>query len=326
MEYVRLGNSGLKVSRIALGMMTYGDPAWRPWTLGEKETRPMIAAALEQGINFFDTADMYSRGESEKLTGKFLGEMAKRDEVIIASKVYWPMGDAPNAKGLSRKHILDSIDGTLKRLGTDHVDLYYIHRWDYETPIEEVMQTLDDIVRAGKARYIGASSMYAWQFAKAQFTADIHGWTRFVAMQNLYNLMYREEEREMIPLCLDMGVGVIPWSPLARGILAGSRTRDGEKKTTRAKTDTLRDAMVEKLTSWDVADVLFSVAKDVGIKPAQAALAWLAGRPGVTAPVIGATKVTYIDDAVAALDIRLDDTHLERLETAYVPQITLSHS
>ncbi|MEJ2752420.1 MAG: aldo/keto reductase, partial [Chloroflexota bacterium] len=239
MEYLNLGKSGLKVSRICLGMMSYGTPEWRDYILSEEESRPIIKRALELGVNFFDTADMYSLGVSEEVTGRALSDYARRDDVVLATKTYWPMSDDVNDRGLSRKHIMQAIDNSLRRLGTDYVDLFYIHRWDYETPIEETMEALHDVVRAGKALYIGASSMFAWQFAKAQYTADLHGWTRFVAMQNHMNLIYREEEREMVPLCIDQGVGIAPWSPLARGFLAGNRTREKEGTTTRAKTDTL---------------------------------------------------------------------------------------
>ncbi|MFO7662469.1 MAG: aldo/keto reductase, partial [Chloroflexota bacterium] len=237
MEYVNLGRSGLKVSRICLGMMTYGTPEWREWVLDEEKSRPFIRRALDLGINFFDTADMYSLGVSEEVTGRALWDLARRDEVVLATKVYFAIGRGPNGGGLSRKHIMEAIDASLRRLGTDYVDLYQIHRWDGSVPIEETMEALHDVVKAGKALYIGASSMYAWQFAKAQYTADLHGWTRFVSMQNHMNLVYREEEREMLPFCIDQGIGVIPWSPLARGFLAGNRQRDGEMPTRRAGSD-----------------------------------------------------------------------------------------
>lgn len=325
MEYTRLGNTGMKVSRICLGCMTYGTPKWREWVLDEAASRPFFKQALEAGINFFDTADMYSIGVSEEVTGRALKDLAKRDQIILATKVYNPMGDGPNERGLSRKHIMDSIDASLRRLGTDYLDLYQIHRWDYETPIEETMQALNDVVRAGKARYIGASSMFAWQFAKAQYTADLHGWTRFVTMQNHYNLVYREEEREMIPFCRDQGIGLIPWSPLARGFLAGNRTRDKGGETTRSKTDEFGHTLYYQDADFKVVDRVMELATKRGVKPTQIALAWILRQPGITAPIIGASKPHHLPEAVAALDIKLSNEERKSLEEPYVPHPVLGH-
>jgi aryl-alcohol dehydrogenase-like predicted oxidoreductase len=319
MEYVNLGSSGLKVSRICLGTMTYGSSRWRPWVLDEEASRPLIAQALEAGINFFDTADMYSLGASEEVLGRALKDFAgARDKVVIATKVFYPMGDGPNDRGLSRKHIMTAIDASLRRLGTDYVDLYQIHRFDSETPIEETLEALHDVVRAGKARYLGASSMPAWQFAKMLFTADARGWTRFVAMQNHYNLLYREEEREMIPLCLDQKIGVIPWSPLARGLLAGKR----RPKTVRAETDTYGHQLYgEKIADADerVIDGLEAEARKLGVPPAQMALAWLLQKPAVVAPIAGISKAGQLNDALAALELDLPADVVGRLEAPYVP-------
>jgi aryl-alcohol dehydrogenase (NADP+) len=329
MDYVNLGDTGLKVSRLCLGCMSYGDPEWRDWMLGEDDARPFFERALEAGINFFDTADMYSRGVSERVTGRWLGELARRDEVVLATKVYFPTGDGPNARGLSRKHVLAAIDASLERLGTDYVDLYQIHRWDDDTPIEETLEALDDVVRAGKARYIGASSMYAWQLAKALYTADLGGWTRFVSMQNHYNLIYREEEREMLPLCLEEGLGVIPWSPLARGFLAGNRRRGegGEKggETTRSQSDDYAQRMYYRDDDFDVVERVVEVAGERGVRPAQIALAWLLHQDAVTAPIVGATKLAHLDDAIAALDVELSDEEIARLEEPYQPHPVLGH-
>ena len=325
MEYVRLGNTGLKVSRLCLGMMSYGSSAWREWVLDEEESRPFIRRALEAGINFFDTADMYSNGMSEEVTGRALREFARREDVIIATKVYNPMGPGPNDRGLSRKHIMDAIDASLRRLGTDYVDLYQIHRFDYETPIEETLEALNDVVRAGKARYIGASSMYAWQFAKMLYTSEKHGWARFVSMQNHYNLVYREEEREMIPLCIDQGIGIIPWSPLARGFLAGNRTRE-KNETTRARTDQYAHHLYYSDADFDVVDAVKEVANERGVKPAQIALAWLLHKPGVTSLIIGATKMHQLDELIAALDIKLSEEEIARLEAPYVPHEIRDHT
>jgi len=326
MEQVRLGGAGLKVSRICLGMMSYGDPAVRAWALEEDAAEPIVRRAVERGVTFFDTADAYSLGVSEEITGRLLRKLfAKRDDYVLATKVYMPMGDGPNDRGLSRKHVMASIDASLRRLGTDHVDLYQIHRWDYETPIEETMEALHDVVKSGKARYIGASSMYAWQFAKAQHVAEKHGWTKFVSMQNHYNLVYREEEREMIPLCVDQGVGVLPWSPLARGLLAGNRERGGERRTVRAKTDAFGDTLYTE-ADFDVVDAVREVAGERGVPPAQVALAWLLGKSAVTAPIVGATKNAHVDDAVAAVELTLEDAEVERMEAPYRPHPVLGHS
>ena len=325
MEYLNLGKSGLKVSRICLGMMSYGTPEWRDYILTEEESRPIIKRALELGVNFFDTADMYSLGVSEEVTGRALSDYARRDEVVLATKTYWPMSDDVNDRGLSRKHIMQAIDNSLRRLGTDYVDLFYIHRWDYETPIEETMEALHDVVRAGKALYIGASSMFAWQFAKAQYTADLHGWTRFVAMQNHMNLIYREEEREMVPLCIDQGVGIAPWSPLARGFLAGNRTREKEGTTTRAKTDTLAQEYYFQSGDFNVLDRAIQVAENHGVKPAQIALAWLLNKPGITAPIVGASKMSHLEEAVAAVEIELSDEEMAFLEEPYQAHPILGH-
>jgi aryl-alcohol dehydrogenase-like predicted oxidoreductase len=326
MEYVRLGSTGLKVSRICLGTMTYGTPEWRPWVLDEAASRPFFVRALEHGITFFDTADMYSRGVSEQVVGRALKELARRDQVVIATKAFYQMGDGPNDRGLSRKHLFDAIDASLRRLGTDHVDLYQIHRFDYETPIEETLEALHDIVKAGKARYIGASSMYAWQFAKMLQTADAHGWTRFASMQNHYNLVYREEEREMMPLCREEGIGVIPWSPLARGFLAGNRRQAERDETVRAKTDEFAHQMYYADSDFTIADRVAELAKRRGVAPAQMALAWLLAKPGVTSPIVGASKLPQLEDAVAAIDLRLDAGEMTFLEELYQPHRILGHS
>lgn len=327
MDYVNLGRTGLKVSRICLGAMTYGDPGWREWVLPEEASRPFIKRALEMGINFFDTADVYSLGVSEEVLGRALNDFARRDEVIIATKVYNAMGSGPNQRGLSRKHIMDSIDASLRRLGTDYVDLYQIHRWDNETPIEETLEALNDLVRVGKVRYLGASSMYAWQFAQALYLADRHGWSRFVAMQNHYNLVYREEEREMIPLCRAEGIGLIPWSPLARGFLAGNRQRGSqEHPTSRAKTDDFAHRLYYQETDFDVVDRVIELAQQHGVKPAQVALAWLLRQPGITSPIIGASKMAHLEEAVAALEINLSPEECRFLEEPYQPHPVLGHS
>src|SRR5580693_680260 len=290
MQYVNLGASGLRVSRVCLGMMSFGDDSDKPWVLDAQAAEPIVKAAVDGGVTFFDTADTYSQGASEIATGRLLAKLFTREEVVLATKVFMPMTPGENGGGLSRKHILSAIDASLTRLQMDYVDLYQIHRWDNRTPIEETMGALDEVVRAGKARYIGASSMFAWQFAKAQHVAQTHGWTRFVSMQNHYNLVYREEEREMIPLCVDQGVGVIPWSPLARGLLAGSRTRAGERRTTRADSDPFGDYLYNQPTDFDVVERVAEVAGERGVPPAQIALAWLLAKPAVTAPIVGATK------------------------------------
>ena len=326
MEYVNLGKTGLKVSRICLGMMTYGTPTWRDWVLDEEESRPFIRRAIELGINFFDTADMYSLGVSEEVTGKLLWEVAPREEVVLATKVYFPIGRGPNGGGLSRKHIMEAIDNSLRRLGTDYVDLYQIHRWDNSVPLAETMEALHDVVKAGKALYIGASSMYTWQFAKAQYTADLHGWTRFVAMQNHMNLVYREEEREMLPFCRDQGVGVIPWSPLARGFLAGNRQARGDGPTKRAKSDQFAHEMYYEESDFAILERVVELAQARGVSPAQIALAWLLHKPGITSPIIGASKMVQLEEAVAATEISLSDEEMARLEEAYRPRSILGHS
>ncbi|HLI33227.1 MAG TPA: aldo/keto reductase [Solirubrobacteraceae bacterium] len=325
MQYVNLGRTGLRVSRVCLGMMSFGDDSDRPWVLDERAAEPIVKAAVEGGINFFDTADTYSKGASEVATGRLLGRLLSRDEVVVATKVFMPMAPGENGGGLSRKHILSAIDASLQRLGMDYVDLYQIHRFDYRTPLEETMEALHDVVRAGKARYIGASSMFAWQFAKAQRIAERHGWSAFVSMQNHYNLIYREEEREMIPQCIDMGVGVIPWSPLARGVLTGTRTRSGERRTTRAETDQFTDLLYNQPTDFDVVERTAEVAAARGLAPAQVALAWLLHKPGVTAPIIGATKVEHVSDALAAEQLSLSAEEIARLEEPYVPHPVLGH-
>ncbi len=325
MDYVNLGRTGLRVSRICLGMMSFGNDSDRPWVLDENGADPIVRAAVEGGITFFDTADTYSRGASEVATGRLLPKYLSRDEVVVATKVYMPMTPGENGGGLSRKHILSAIDASLQRLDMEYVDLYQIHRWDGRTPIEETMEALHDVVRAGKARYIGASSMFAWQFAKAQQMAERNGWTRFVSMQNHYNLIYREEEREMIPQCLDQGVAVIPWSPLARGVLAGNRSRSGEKRTVRSDTDGFTDYLYSQPTDFDVVDRVEEVAAARGLPAAQVALAWLLQRPGVTAPIVGATKTGHLEDALGAESLVLDESEVARLEEPYVPHPVLGH-
>jgi 1-deoxyxylulose-5-phosphate synthase len=323
MEYVGLGNTGLKVSRICLGCMSYGDKRWREWVITGEEARDHFAAALEAGVNFFDTADVYSTGVSEEITGRWLGEMASRDEIVLATKVNGPMGPGPNRRGLSRKHILEACDASLRRLKTDFIDLYQIHRWDFKTPIEETLDALDSLVRAGKVRYLGASSMAAWQFSKALYTAREHGWHRFVSMQNHYNLVYREEEREMIPLCIDQGVGVIPWSPLARGFLAGNRQAGGTGETLRAKTDEFARDMYFRDSDFAVADAAAAIARERAVTPAQIACAWILQAPGVTAPIIGATKLNHVKELIAAADIKLNKQEVAALEQPYQPHPVL---
>jgi len=327
MEYVNLGDSGLKVSRICLGMMSYGTPAWREWVLDEEESRPFIKRALELGINFFDTANMYSAGVSEEVTGRALRDFASREEVVVATKVYFPTNeDDPNARGLSRKHIMDAIDASLERLDMEYVDLYQIHRWDDTTPIEETLEALHEVVKAGKARYIGASSMYAWQFAKALYLQDANGWTRFISMQNHYNLVYREEEREMIPFCLEEGVGLIPWSPLARGFLAGNRRPEKWGETTRAKTDDFAQEMYYEEEDFEVVNRVVKLADERGVTPAQIALAWLLHKPAVDAPIVGATKMPHLEQAVEAVSIELAEEEMAHLEEVYQPHRVLGHS
>ena len=327
MDYVNLGKSGLKVSRLCLGMMTYGSPQWRPWVLDEAQAQPFVEHALEAGITFFDTADIYSLGESERVLGNLLKKLnTKRESVVVATKVFSPMSDEVNDRGLSRKHIMDSIDKSLNRLQMDYVDLYQIHRWDYDTPIEETMSALNDVVRSGKARYIGASSMFAWQFAKAQHAAELHGWTRFVSMQNHYNLVYREEEREMIPLCIDQGVGLIPWSPMARGFFAGDRKRGGGGETARAKADPFADQLYFRDGDFTVADRAREIAREHNVTGSQVALAWMLNKPHITAPIIGASKMDHLEQAIAALEIKLSAEEIKRLEEPYQPHPVLGHS
>jgi 1-deoxyxylulose-5-phosphate synthase len=324
MDQIRLGSTGLHVSRVCLGMMSYGNDSDRPWALDEAAAEPIIRRAVEGGITFFDTADVYSQGASEVATGRLVGKLLSRDEAVIATKVHGQMTPGPNGRGLSRKHVLSAIDASLQRLGMDYVDLYQIHRWDKETAIEETMEALHDVVSAGKARYIGASSMYAWQFARAQHVAERNGWTPFVSMQNHYNLLYREEEREMIPLCINDGIGIIPWSPLARGLLTGTRTREGERRTTRAQTDGFQDVLYGT-ADFDVVDRLDEVAGERGLPPAQVALAWLLHKPGVTAPIVGATRLEHLEDALAAAELTLSAEEIARLEEPYVPHPVIGH-
>ena len=327
MEYVHLVKSGLQVSRLCLGMMTYGSSKWRQWVLDEDQALPFVKRALEAGINFFDTADVYSQGASEQVLGNTLRTCGvKRASVVIATKVFNPMSDEVNDRGLSRKHILDSIDRSLQRLKMEYVDLYQIHRWDYSTTIEETMEALNDVVKAGKARYIGASSMFAWQFAKAQHTATLHGWTRFVSMQNHYNLVYREEEREMIPLCIDQGIGLIPWSPMARGFFAGNRHKQGGGETVRAQTDDFAGMLYYRPEDFTIADRAWEVAKAHDVTGSQVALAWILGKPYVTAPIIGASKLGHLDQSIAALEIRLSPEEIKHLEELYQPHPVLGHS
>jgi aryl-alcohol dehydrogenase-like predicted oxidoreductase len=327
MEYANLGKTGMKVSRLCLGMMSYGSKQWRTWVLEEEEAKPFVKRALDAGINFFDTADVYSTGESERITGNLLRALGvKRENVIVATKVNGQMSHDINDKGLSRKHILDSIDKSLQRLQMDYVDLYQIHRWDYETPIEETMEALNDVVRAGKARYVGASSMFAWQFAKSLHVCETNGWTKFVSMQNHYNLVYREEEREMIPLCIDQGIGLIPWSPMARGFFAGDRKREGGGETARANSDPFANDLYFRDEDFEVADRAQDVARERGVNASQIALAWILSKPHVTAPIIGATKMEHLDQAIAALDIRLSEAEIKQLGEPYKPHPVLGHS
>ncbi|WP_437512141.1 aldo/keto reductase [Sorangium sp. So ce1099] len=327
MEYTNLGSTGLKVSRICLGAMTFGSPKWRDWVLDEAASRPLIKRALDLGINFFDTADVYSLGESEAVLGRALKEIGpSRDRLVIATKVNSPMGDDPNQRGLSRKHIRHSIDDSLRRLGTDYVDLYQIHRFDPNTPIEETLEALDEVVKAGKALYLGASSMYAWQFAKMLHTSDRRGLSRFVAMQNHYNLVYREEEREVIPLCRSEGIGVIPWSPLARGFLVGNRAKDGKGETVRSKSDEFAQRLYFQDSDFAVVEKVTEIAAKRGVPNAQVALAWLLQQPGVTAPIVGATKLSHINDAARAVELKLDAEELRALAEPYRPHPVLGHT
>ena len=324
MQFTQLGHSGLTISRLSLGCMTYGDPEWRPWTLGEKEARPFFRRALELGINFFDTADMYSLGVSETVTGKLLREMAKMEEIVLATKVHFPMSDGPNMGGLSRKHIVQGCEASLRRLGVETIDLYQIHRFRGPVPIEETLSALDHLVRQGKVRYIGASSGYAWQMARALSISERNGWARFVSMQNHYNLLYREEEREMIPLCINEGVGVIPWSPLARGRLART-TPSASKGTVRADTDSYAVELYDQKGDDDVIAAVRAVASEIGRSPAEVSLAWLLSRPGVSAPIIGASKLEHLETAVKALDVRLTPEQNAQLEAPYRPHPVRGH-
>jgi aryl-alcohol dehydrogenase (NADP+) len=327
MDYINLGSTGLKVSRLCLGAMTYGSKRWREWVLEEEESRPFIQRALELGINFFDTADVYSVGVSEEILGRALRDFSpSRDRVVIATKVFHPMGDDPNQRSLSRKHIFHSIDDSLRRLGTDYVDLYQIHRFDPETPIEETLQALDDVVRMGKVRYLGASSMFAWQFARMLCKADQMGLRRFVTMQNHYNIVYREEEREMLPLCRAEGIGVIPWSPLARGFVAGNRRPGLSGDTVRARTDSYSHAMYYQASDFAMVERIAEVARARGISNIQVALAWLLGRPGVTAPIVGASKMPHLEELVAAAGMKLEPAEIQTLDACYQPHPVLGHS
>jgi len=341
-NYVNLGASGLKVSRLALGMMTFGTPEWRPWVLDEEAARPIVRRAIELGVTLFDTADMYSAGMSEEITGKLLREYARRDEIVIATKVHFPVDLAfrgmnapgpkpvprPNASGLSRKHILAAVDASLRRLGVEYIDLYQIHRFDLSTPIEETMEALHDVVKAGKARYLGASSMWAWQFARMQHAAETHGWTRFVSMQNHYNLVYREEEREMIPFCRATGVGLVPWSPLARGFLAGNRGRQDKSSgaTSRAQTDDIAQKYYYEDSDFAVVSTLTELAQEKGVTNAALAYAWLLAKSAVSAPIVGASKLWQIEEAVRALDVSLSVEDITRLEAPYRPHPVLGHA
>lgn len=320
MEYARLGQSGLVVSRIALGCMSFGSRAWRPWVLEEDDAMPFFRRAVELGVNFFDTADVYSLGASEEITGKAIREFANRDEAVVATKVRLRMGDGPNRVGLSRKHIVQSCEASLRRLGLDRIDLYQIHRADPETPVEETLSALDQLVRDGKVLYVGASSMFAWELMKALSVSERNGWARFVSMQNHYNLVYREEEREMLPLCVDQGLGAIPWSPLARGLLAGTRTRGSHDTSPRDESDApLADHLYDQDSDWDVVNATVRVARRRGVEPTQVALAWLLSRPAVTAPIVGFTKVEQMDAAVAALNLGLSQEDRDELEAPYRP-------
>jgi 1-deoxyxylulose-5-phosphate synthase len=327
MQYVNLGSSGLKVSRICLGCMTYGSSKWRDWVLDYEAAKPFIRRALDSGINFFDTADAYSLGESEVVLGRALREFGvARDKVVVATKVFNPMGEDPNQRGLSRKHIMHAIDDSLHRLGMDYVDLYQIHRFDKDTPVAETLDALTDVVKSGKALHIGASSMFAWQFAKMLYTADLNGYIRFISMQNHYNLVYREEEREMNPLCRDQGVGLIPWSPLARGFLVGNRRKEGKGDTTRAKSDDFAHQLYYRDSDFAVVDRVTQIAQQRGVDNAQIALAWLLHHPGVTAPIVGASRMQHLEDAIQALEVKLTGEELQALAEPYEPHPVLGHS
>jgi len=327
MKFVRLGTTGATVSRVCLGCMSFGSKKWRPWVVEEADARPIIEKALDNGINFFDTADMYSLGVSEEITGRALRDMARLEEIVLATKVFWPMADKPNMAGLSRKHIVHACDASLKRLGVEHIDLYQIHRLDKATPMEEILAALDDLVSAGKVLYIGASSMYAWQFGKMLSVSERNGWARFVTMQNHYNLIYREEEREMLPLCEAEGVGCLPWSPLARGLLAGARRSMGDREsTTRAKTDEYATSLYTDANDWDVVEALNAVARERGGQAAEVALAWLMSKPVVTAPIVGTTKPQHLDAALRAVELSLSAEEIKQLEAPYRPHKIVGHS
>jgi len=325
MDYVNLGNSGLMVSKICLGTLTFGDPAWRSWVLDVDGSRPIMQQAFDLGITFFDTADMYSMGASERVVGQLLKEMAPRDEYVVATKVHSVMGDRPTQRGLSRKHIMEGIEASLERLDLDYVDIYITHRWDYTTPIEETMEALHDVKKAGLTQYIGASSMHAWQFAKAQAAAESNGWTKFISMQNHYNLVYREEEREMIPMCIDQGVAVTPWSPLARGFLAGNRHRQGGGASARAQDDPLAAELYYRDADFAVADQAVEIARKRGAEPAQVALAWMLAKPGIVAPVIGVSSAAQLEQLCAATDFQLSSDEIAALEAPYMPKAVMGH-
>ena len=326
MKYTRLGTTGASVSRICLGCMSFGSSKWRPWVLDEADARPIIKKAIESGITFFDTADMYSLGASEEVTGRALRDMANLSEIVLATKVYWPMSDKPNMSGLSRKHIIQACEASLRRLGVERIDLYQIHRLDKQTPMEETLAALDHLVHSGKVLYIGASSMFAWQFGKMLSISEREGWARFVTMQNHYNLLYREEEREMIPLCLAEGVGCLPWSPLARGMLAGARRSLNDRQSTpRAQTDKYAQSLYTDPGDWDVVEALNAVARDRGAQPAEVALAWLLSKPAVTAPIVGTTKSQHLDPALAATELMLTAEEIAKLESPYKPHAIAGH-
>ncbi len=326
MEYTTLGSTGVTVSRICLGCMSYGSSEWRRWVLDEQEARPFYRRAIEAGINFFDTADMYSRGVSEEVTGRALREYGQREDLVIATKVFWPIAEGLNRGGLSRKHIVEACEASLRRLGIEAIDLYQIHRFDPATPMEETLAALDHLVRSGKVRYIGASSGWAWQMARALGISDRNGWARFATMQNHYNLIYREEEREMIPLCREEGIGIIPWSPLARGMLAGGRTSmEDRSSTVRAETDTYGHELYGGPGDWEIVQAVQAVAKERGVTPAEVSLAWLLSRPGLTAPIVGATKMEHLDTAIRAVELALEPAEVERLEAPYRPHEVQGH-
>lgn len=326
MKYINLGNSGLIVSQIALGCMSFGDAEWRPWMLDEETSRPIIRKALELGVNFLDTANMYSRGVSEEIVGRALKDFARREDVVLATKVFFPMAEGPNKGGLSRKHIFDQIDASLRRLQTDYVDLYQIHRWDYQTPVEETLEALNDLVRMGKVRYIGASSMFAWQFAKALYISEMNGWVRFISMQNHYNLIYREEEREMIPLCREEGIGVIPWSPLAKGFLSGNRAKNPKEDLThRGRTDEFAHTMYYSELDFEIVERVRETAHKRGALPVQVALSWLLHQSGITSPIIGVVSIQQLDELVAAIDIDLSPEECQYVGEKYQPKAVMGH-